>query len=72
MEYMTINELIGYLQNYKDEFGGDLPVLFITREEGDTEETLIPVQTVSIYEPNSDNNNEKWCLISNLHFEAKR
>ena len=70
MKYMTIEELISYLQNYKDEFGGEIPVLFITREPEDSEETLIPIQTVSIYKPNSENKNENWCLLSNLHFNV--
>ena len=65
MKYITLEKLLDILQSYKENFGGNIPVLLSDKNGTDALTPLIGAYAIDIMDPETDESQEV-ILLSNM------
>lgn len=65
IKYITLDKLIDILQTYKDNFGGNIPILLSDKDSPNALTNLVGAFVIDIMDPETDESQEV-ILLSNM------
>lgn len=65
IKYITLDRLIDILQSYKDNFGGNIPILLSDKDSPNALTNLVGAFVIDIMDPETDESQEV-ILLSNM------
>ena len=64
LKYITLDRLIDILQSYKDNFGGNIPILLSDKDSPNSLTNLVGVYVIDIMDPETDESQEVILLCN--------
>lgn len=64
IKYITLNRLLDILQSYKDNFGGDIPILLSDKDSSNSLTNLVGAYVIDIMDPETDESQEVILLCN--------
>ena len=58
IKYITLDRLLDILQSYKDNFGGDIPILLSDKDSPNSLTNLVGAYVIDIMDPETDESQE--------------
>ena len=64
LKYITLDRLIDILQSYKDNFGGNIPILLSDKDSPNSLTNLVGAYVIDIMDPETDESQEVILLCN--------
>lgn len=64
IKYITLDRLLDILQSYKDNFGGDIPILLSDKDSPNSLTNLVGAYVIDIMDPETDESQEVILLCN--------
>ena len=64
LKYITLDRLIDILQSYKDNFGGNIPILLSDKDSPNSLTNLVGAYVIDIMDPETDESQEVLLLCN--------
>ena len=64
LKYITLDRLMGILQSYKDNFGGNIPILLSDKDSPNSLTNLVGAYVIDIMDPETDESQEVILLCN--------
>ena len=64
LKYITLDKLIDILQSYKDNFGGNIPILLSDKDSPNSLTNLVGAYVIDIMDPETDESQEVILLCN--------
>ena len=64
LKYITLDRLIDILQSYKDNFGGNIPILLSDKDSPNSLTNLVGAYVIDIMDPKTDESQEVILLCN--------